>query len=74
MTTPSWLIEEYVSPFALPGEQITGWVKWDTSVKVQKVNLRLEADVEIERIFNVEDDAIREKAPGLFELRREDIQ
>lgn len=48
------ILEQYISRWALPNEEILSWVKWDPSVDFDQVVIRTEADVELTRILNAD--------------------
>ncbi len=48
--------EQYLTPQVLPGEQASGWIKWKKGIEFEKLILKIEADVEIFRLFNVDEE------------------
>lgn len=70
-----YLIEKYIDPQVLPNEPILAWLKWDRQLEYDSILLRYEADVEIERLLNIDVEAFKEeRSEGIFRIKRSRIQ
>lgn len=49
-----YLLEQHISRWALPNEEIISWIKWDDSIDLDQIVIRSEADIEFRRILNVD--------------------
>lgn len=49
------ITEQYISPKVLPKESSFSWIKWTPGTIFDKLILRYEADVDITKLFNVDD-------------------
>ena len=49
------IVEKHISPQVLPKESSVSWIKWVSDTAFDKLILRYEADVKINRLFNVDD-------------------
>ena len=70
------IVEKHISPLVLPKESSVSWIKWVADTAFEKLILRYEADVEINRLFNV-DDKVFEISPqreGQLAIPREMLQ
>ena len=54
------IVDRYISPKILPGEHSSCWIKWKKGVVFDKIVLRYEADVEVFRLFNIDEDAFKD--------------
>ena len=83
MTNPKWITESYISPRALPNEQILGWIKWNTKFSFDKILIKHDPDMLFQRIMHVEesvfekgkilDDGIQFEN-GIVEINKDIIQ
>lgn len=55
------ILEQHISRWALPKEEIISWIKWDSSAGIDQVAIRAEADIEFTRILNVDASAWEQK-------------
>lgn len=51
---PMNILEQHISRWALPNEEILSWIKWDPSVDFDRIVVRTEADIALTRILNVD--------------------
>jgi len=70
------ITDKYISPKVLPREQSSGWIKWKTGTVFDKIILRYEADIEIFRLFNIDETIFenREKWNGKIIIPKHMIQ
>jgi hypothetical protein len=54
------VIESYMSEWALPNELIVSWIKWDPKFEPDKIVLKYEADVYIQRFVNIDVKALQQ--------------
>lgn len=54
MTDSNWIFEDYISPRALPNEQILAWIKWDSDISYDKILIKSDPDIYFQRILNVD--------------------
>jgi len=68
--------EQYLTPQVLPGEQASGWIKWKKGIEFEKLILKVEADIEIFRLFNVDEEIFegKEDWKGQVEIPKSMIQ
>ena len=62
---PTSITEKYISPYALPNEQTTSWLKWKEDFVFDTLVLRTEADVRMIRFLNTSQD-VYEMNPDPF--------
>ena len=48
------ILEQHISRWVLPNEEILSWIKWGPSVDFDQVVIRSKADIEFTRILNVD--------------------
>lgn len=70
------ILEQHISRWALPKEEIISWIKWDDSADIDQVVIRAEADVEFTRILNVDTSAWEQKSldDGKVVIGRDKLQ
>ena len=68
--------EQYLTPQVLPGEQASGWIKWKKGIDFKKIVLKFEADIEIFRLFNVDEEIFegKEDWKGKVEIPKSMLQ
>lgn len=68
--------ERFISPQVLPQEQATAWIKWEKGAQFDKIVLKYEADVDLVRLFNVDEEIFKDKDNwrGKVEIPRSMIQ
>ncbi len=50
------ITDKYISPKVLPREHSSCWIKWKKGVVFDKIILRYEADIEVFRLFNINEE------------------
>lgn len=70
------IIDKYISPKVLPKEQSSVWIKWKEGAVFDKIVLRYEADVDIFRLFNIDEKIFedRDKWNGKITIPKNMIQ
>jgi hypothetical protein len=69
------ILEQHISRWALPNEEILAWIKWDPSVDFDRVVIRREADIEFTRILNVDVSELESKSvEGKVVIDRDRLQ
>jgi hypothetical protein len=70
-----WVVEQYISPWILPNEQILGWVKWDPKIEIARLEIRSEADILFLRIMNVAERVLdQELSKGIILIDKKDME
>ena len=70
------ITEQYITPIVLPKEISFSWIKWVPGTVFDKLILRFEADVDITKLFNVDDKIsdITSERDGQLTIPREMLQ
>lgn len=58
---PMTILEQHISRWALPNEEIISWIKWDASADFDQIIIQSEADIEFERILNVDESVLNQE-------------
>lgn len=68
--------EQYLTPQVLPGEQASGWIKWKKGMEFEKLVLKFEADIDIFRLFNIDEEIFdgKDNWKGEVEIPKSMIQ
>lgn len=61
------ILEQHISRWVLPNEEIISWIKWDASADFDQIVIRTEADIEFNRILNVDESVFKQE--GIVEGR-----
>lgn len=54
------ITDKYISPKVLPGEHSSCWIKWKKGAVFDKIILRYEADIEVFRLFNIDEEVFKD--------------
>ncbi len=54
------ITDRYISPTVLPSEQASCWIKWKKGANFDKIVVRYEADIELYRLFNVDESVFKD--------------
>lgn len=70
------IIETYISPHALPLEEIRSWIRWKEKFQFDKLILRTPEDVFVEVMLDVDDEVFKNTDPRSrkFEINKDWIQ
>ena len=73
---PMDILEQHISRWALPKEEIISWIKWDNFADIDQVVIRAEADIEFTRILNVDASVWEQKSldDGKVVIGRDKLQ
>jgi hypothetical protein len=55
------IIEKHISEWALPKEEILSWVKWESDFDFDQILIKAEADINLHRILNVEEEVLKQE-------------
>ena len=69
MNKPKWIFENYISPRALPKEQVLGWIKWESDIQYDKILIKYDPDVVFHRILNVDESIFDQAETQGYDVR-----
>ena len=56
------IVEKHISEWALPGEKILSWIKWEENYDFDQILIKAEADINLHRVLNVEKKVLTQKS------------